>query len=269
MNGDGSLPLEHLVQAITAQLDRAQETMALKARAGMPLTFAVKDLSLDLRTHVEVRGVEVRLRPAGPGEVETSVLRLALTTITSPMIEENTFVSADHDDVSLDELLPDASEDDRRRLEWAGIRTVGQLREIERSAGGDVLQRVSALPVDRLRSALQRASRPAISEVVTEAAPTADAPQRLRLRGRNLKQDVAPTVRLGGRQARVLESGDRELLVEAMGAVDNELVEVETEAGLASALGAIITNGHGVAADEPIGWIGDADIDADDDEVVP
>src|SRR3712207_2585929 len=116
MNGrDDGLPLEHFVQAVTSQLDRAQETMALKARAGLPLTFAVKDLTLDLRTHVEMSGSEVRIRPAGPGEGDASTLHLALTTITRPMIEENTIVATDDtDSPTLEEVLPDVSEDERR-----------------------------------------------------------------------------------------------------------------------------------------------------------
>ena len=48
---DAGLPIEEFIQAITSQLDRTQEALALKADAGLPLTFAVRDLSLDLRTH--------------------------------------------------------------------------------------------------------------------------------------------------------------------------------------------------------------------------
>jgi len=51
----GGVPIEQFIQALTTQLDRAQNAMALKAEnLDLPLTFAVKDLSLDLRTHVEV-----------------------------------------------------------------------------------------------------------------------------------------------------------------------------------------------------------------------
>ena len=47
MNGrDPGLPIENFIQALTSQLDRAQAALALKARAGLPLTFAVKDLTL-------------------------------------------------------------------------------------------------------------------------------------------------------------------------------------------------------------------------------
>jgi len=52
---EGSVPIEDFVQALQAQLDRAQRAMHTKARnLNLPLTFAVKDISIDLRTHVEV-----------------------------------------------------------------------------------------------------------------------------------------------------------------------------------------------------------------------
>jgi hypothetical protein len=86
----GGVPIEQFIQALTTQLDRAQNAMALKAEnLDLPLTFAVKDLSLDLRTHVEVVKSVVRIRPAAPGDVDASTLHLSLTTITKPMIREN------------------------------------------------------------------------------------------------------------------------------------------------------------------------------------
>src|SRR6185295_19091005 len=89
-NGDHSVPIEQFIQALQTQLDRAQTAMAIKAEnLDLPLTFAVKDLSLELRTHVEVVRSEVRIRPAGPGDGDASTLHLALTTITRPMIKEN------------------------------------------------------------------------------------------------------------------------------------------------------------------------------------
>ncbi|MGH7451623.1 MAG: hypothetical protein ACRENG_09785, partial [bacterium] len=64
-NNDNSLPIEQFIQALTSQLDRAQDALRLKA-VNRPLTFAVKDLTLDLRSHLEISGSVVRIRPAGP-----------------------------------------------------------------------------------------------------------------------------------------------------------------------------------------------------------
>ena len=83
------LPLEEFIQALSSQLDRAQTSLRLKSRS-LPLTFAVKDLSIDLRAHFDVINGAVCVRSPSAGETETSVLHLAFTTITRPVIEENT-----------------------------------------------------------------------------------------------------------------------------------------------------------------------------------
>ena len=223
---NGGLPIENFIQALTSQLDRAQSTMALKARAGLPLTFAVKDLTLDLRTHVEMVGAAVRIRPAEPGETEASTLHLALTTITRPMIEENTLeLQAKPDEPSLKEVLGgDVTEDEQRRLEWAGVYTAGQLRDLERHAGTEAIHRVSQLPVDRLRRALQLASEPAITRVVPafppEQTPYDESPAGeeeplpvLRVHGRNLLEHGPPRVSIGGEHVHVLSASEDELVV--------------------------------------------------------
>jgi hypothetical protein len=232
---DDGLPLEQFIQALTSQLDRAQETMALKARAGLPLTFAVKDLALDLRTHVEMQDSVVRIRPAGAGDGDASTLRLTLTTITRPMIEENTrVIDETPDEPSLKEVLgDDITDDDARRLEWAGIRTVRQLREVGGRSGVGAIERVAMLPVDRLRAALSRASAPRLGRVVPDrvAMPSDPEPPRLRIGGSNLVQDRVPRVRIGGRPVPVLDASSEEIVVQP--AVDqlSGLLEVETAPG--------------------------------------
>src|SRR5262245_38214539 len=120
MNGsESAVPIEDFVQALQAQLDRAQRAMHIKAKnLNLPLTFAVKDIAIDLRTHVEVVKNQVRVRPAGPGDHDASLLHLSLTTVTRPMIEENAF-PMDANEERLDEVK-EIPEEDRRKLEWAG-----------------------------------------------------------------------------------------------------------------------------------------------------
>ena len=182
---DAGLPLEHFIQALTSQLDRAQATMALKARAGLPLTFAVKDLTLDLRTHVEMVGSVVRLRPAGPGDRDASTLHVSLTTITRPMIEENTsqVLATSPDEPSIKDVLgADVTDEEQRRLEWAGVYTVSQLRDVEQHSGAEAIERVSQLDVGRLRRALQMADQPYVSRVVAERPEVADLDDAIRRR---------------------------------------------------------------------------------------
>lgn len=233
MNRGDGLPIEQFIQALASQLDAVQETMAVKARAGLPLTFAVKDLSLDLRAHVDMSGSAVLIRPAGPTDTTASTLRLSLTTITRPMIEENTRpLSSDAGEPSLQEVLgDDITDEERRRLEWAGIRNVAQLREVQRSAGPEVLGRVAQLPVDRLRMALENASRPVIRDVRADLT-NPDRPPGLRISGDNLTSGQPARVRVGGLPARVRLATPKELVVEPVGGVLAGTLEVETEDGM-------------------------------------
>lgn len=232
MSRNDGLPVDQFVQALASQLDSVQQTMAVKARAGLPLTFAVKDFSLDLRAHVEMAGSVVHIRPAGPADTAASTLHLSLTTITRPMIDENTrSLSADADEPTLKEALgDDLTEDDQRRLEWAGIRSVSQLREVQRSAGPEVIGRVAQLPVDRLRMALENIGRPRIRDVSALIHPEPRPPE-LRIRGDNLASKLPAQVRIGGLPARVRLATPTELVVEPPDGLLAGSLEIESELG--------------------------------------
>jgi hypothetical protein len=172
---DAGIPFDVFIQAITEQLDKAQAAMAVKARiAKLPLTFAVKDVALDLRAFVQIVDDDLYVRPAGPGDKDASTLRLGLTTITKPMIEENAVdFRAEDPKFSLREALGDKLSDaDERRLERIGVRTVRQLTELKRSAGADVIARLARMPVNRLQQALLAAALPRVqSDVPATASP--------------------------------------------------------------------------------------------------
>jgi hypothetical protein len=220
MNRDATLRLEDFIQAVQSQLDNAQAAMAVKARnLNLPLTFAIKDINLDLRAHVEFADSEIRIRPAGPGEKEASVFHLVFTAITRPAIEENAigFAQDDPDDQSLDELGDDLTSDERKRLEWAGVRTVKQFQEAQERGSVHTIGRVTNLPVERLRKALERASAPLVQRV-EPVAPSPEGngaePPLMRVTGRNLvRGGIFPQVRIGDRPVSVLRSSPNELLL--------------------------------------------------------
>lgn len=242
MNRDATLPLENFVQAVQSQLDKAQTAMAVKARnLNLPMTFAIKDISLDLRAHVEFSNGEIRIRPAGGEETQASVFHLVFTGITRPMIEENAVAFTDDpDEQSIDELGDELSIEDQRKLEWAGITTVRKLREIEEEGGSNMVGRVTNLPVSRLRKALQRAASPLVSQVVpidSEADDPADFKKILRVRGRNLIKDgEQPRVKIAGRPVSILKSSDKELLLAPDSAQWSGEIHVETGHGFANAM---------------------------------
>ncbi len=218
MSREATLPLEDFIKAVQAQLDQAQRAMAIRARnAGLPLTFAVKDISMDLRAQVEFHAGQVRIRPAAAGDPHASVLHFVFTGITRPMIDENAAaLSEAADDPGLEALDSELTEEERRRLEWAGIRSVGKLRELTESGADREVAHVATLPVERLRKALERTSAPLVDQVLPVARAPDDPPGQpglIRLRGRNLRGAGLPRVAIGGRAVPVVQATDREIVV--------------------------------------------------------
>lgn len=213
-NSGAALPLENFIQAVQSQLDKAQTAMAVKAHnLNLPLTFAIKDVTLDLRAQVEFTAGEIRIRPAGAADAQASLFHLVFAAITRPMIEENAVAFGDGPhDTSLDELGDGLSDEDRRKLEWVGVRTVAKLKESMARGGDQAIGRVTNLPVDRLRKALERASAPVIDHIVPVRGDDGDPPL-LRVRGRNLMQGSLPSVTLANEPVAVVKASPDELLI--------------------------------------------------------
>ena len=211
---DAGVPFDLFIQSLTEQLDKAQAAMAVKARIGkLPLTFAVKEVSLDLRAFVQLVDDDVYLRPAGPGESEASSIKLQLTTITKPMIEENAVdFSAEDPKFSLKEALGDKiSDEEQRRLERIGVRTVQQLNELKAQAGTDVIARLSRMPVNRLQQALLHAAAPRVARIETPAADAGGSGSgdvRVHLMAPGLRPDRLPRVRAAGESVPVIAAHD-------------------------------------------------------------
>jgi hypothetical protein len=218
VTGDTALPLEHFIQAVQSQLDNAQTAMAMKARnLNLPLTFAIKDITLDLRAHVDFSRSEIRIRPAGAADQAASVFHLVFAAITRPMIEENAIAFAENPhDESIDTLKDDLSDDERKRLEWSGVRTVSKLRELQAQGADRTVERITGLSPDRLRRALARSSAPMVAEVSPADPPSGDLPDalaRLRVRGRNLTRNGPPSVTIGGEPVSIVSAADHEVVI--------------------------------------------------------
>ncbi len=214
-----AVALEDFIQAVQSQLDTAQARMTLKAQNDkLPLTFAIRDISMDLKAHVEVQSGEIRIRPAGPADTSASTLHVVFAVITKPMIDENAVQLAvdDKDEVPLDELGDTLDEEERRRLDWIGVRTVSKLNEISKRGLGRSVGRITNLPIDKLESVLARASRPMVDSVERDSSSngTDALRQRLKLRGRNfLKDGVPPKIAVDGRPVSVVRASGDELVL--------------------------------------------------------
>ena len=173
MSSEGSFLVEDFINAITTQLDRVQDALRLKA-VNRPLTYALKDISLDLHVFVEVdvQG-NVRFRSSGPNEVGASTINLGFTTITRPMIEENTVSLAMSRSPNLDEI--GLGDDERKRLEQLGVRNAAQLQKLGQSTSTTSVARLTGIPVDRLKNALSL-GKPSVTQVSPVHPPVKPPP---------------------------------------------------------------------------------------------
>lgn len=220
MPGDNGFLVEEFIDAITTQLDRVQDTLRLKA-VNRPLTYALKDLQLDLKVFIDMdREGRVRFRSAGAEDAGASVVHFGFTTITKPMIEENTISMTAARSASLDEL--GLKPDEQRRLARMGVSNLAQLQKLGSSTGVSTMSRLTDVPLDRIRSALQQGA-PAVHSVqpapraspairtapvvpplrpLPERNPVLRIPagsQRMTLFGRNLMdEDAPPRISLDG-----------------------------------------------------------------------
>jgi hypothetical protein len=158
-------PIEDFLEAITAQLDQTQDALRLKA-VNRPLTFALKDFNVDLKVFVEMeQNGRVSFRPAGPNEEGASTVSIGFTTITRPMIEENTVSMEMSQAPTLGEL--GLKREEQSQLAKIGVRNAAQLKTLQRSAGEETLSRHTGIDILRIRQALNMA-RPQVEDVTAE-----------------------------------------------------------------------------------------------------
>lgn len=169
--GGGGFLVEDFIQSITTQLDRVQDSLRIKA-VNRPLTYALKELHLELKVFIDLDPTgNVRLRASSGNETGASLISMDFTTITKPMIEENTVSLASSRSTPLDML--GLSSEEAARLERLGVTNLAQLDRLKGSTSVTAVSRLSDVPIDRLRRALQVGP-----PVVRSITPTPPPPVR-------------------------------------------------------------------------------------------
>ncbi|MGD8859536.1 MAG: hypothetical protein PVI30_05950 [Myxococcales bacterium] len=221
--GDGNRPwnLERFLDALILELDKAQDTLAVKS-LNRKLTYTVRDVALDLHIFPSYDGDEVRFVTASPGDEGASRISMQLGSITDRQIRDNTREPVSRDEVSIEEV-EGIDEPTRKSLESMGVRSVDDLERMERfnvKVESELQRKGGKKAVSnykRLATMIQQSRRtrnpPRVGRVSLSLGH--DGGQELRVTGDNLvlsaEHPALPLAELDGERLDVTESGPREL----------------------------------------------------------
>jgi hypothetical protein len=128
MSGNESWQLESFVDALVVELDKTRETLGVKA-INQPLSYTVKDMSMDLQIFPTFSDDVVSFTTAQPGETGASTLNLQLTAITDRQVRESTKRPPTSGDIGLDDV--DIEPAVKKELRKVGVRSVADLQRME------------------------------------------------------------------------------------------------------------------------------------------
>src|SRR5882672_6598183 len=123
--GNRAWKLQSFLDSLVVELDRAQDTLALKA-VNRPLTYTVKDVALDLQIFPAYDGEAVRFTTAAAGQTGASKITVTLGSITDRMIRESAPAPPTGDDVLLDDVK-EIDPETRRTLSAVGVKSAKDL----------------------------------------------------------------------------------------------------------------------------------------------
>lgn len=199
--------LESFVDSLVVELDRARETLAVKS-VNRPLSYAVKDMSLDLQIFPTFEGNSVRFRTAEPGQEGYSTITLQLASITDQQIRATSKPPPGRDEVPIEQapIDPDAVQ----RLRRLGVRSVDDIEKLEERNVDLQSATHGAVDYTKLANMIRQARRGKTPPAVQSASvkPTPDGPV-LRIHGANLSvsQEHEPVAVVNNRLAQVLNFG--------------------------------------------------------------
>lgn len=128
MSSNRSWKIESFIDSLTVELDKVRDTLAIKA-INKPLTYSVKDISLDLQIFPEYDGNNVKFTTAKPGQDGASKLSVQLGSITDRQVRETSKVPSKND-ISLDSI-EEIDEETKEDLKKIGISTYEDLKKTQ------------------------------------------------------------------------------------------------------------------------------------------
>lgn len=128
--GNTSWNLERFLDSLIIELDKAQDTLAVKG-INRRLTYTVKDMEIDLHVFPQYTGRRVVFKTAKPGETGASKLSIQLGSITDRQIKEHTADPVSKDEITIDEI-EDLDEDTKDAMRSIGVNSTDDLMRMER-----------------------------------------------------------------------------------------------------------------------------------------
>lgn len=173
--------LEAFLDSFILELDKARDTLAVKGM-NQPLTYTVRDVSLDLHIFPEYDGRRIKFTTAMPGDEGASKVSIQLGSITDRQIRQTTKEPVKDDDISLDDV-EDIDEEEKDALRSIGVTSFKDLEKLEqRNVKLDKIPKVrekmknfSSL-ADRLKQVRSGRTSRSMSEI--PEVPVVPAPER-------------------------------------------------------------------------------------------
>lgn len=206
--------LESFLDSLIVELDKARETLAVKA-VNKPLTYAVKDVNLEMQLFPSFDGRKVKFVTAQPGETGASKIAIQLGSITDQQIRKTTKKPISKGDISID-TIEEMDTDTKDSLRKMGVTSVNDLAEIEKK--NIDLQKVSKEKVNyrKLSGLLQKARRGNFPPSVRNVSFSMSGGEPvLKIEGDNFLLDdkYEPVAVLNGELADVISSSKSNILL--------------------------------------------------------
>lgn len=205
--------LESFLDSMIVELDKARETLALKA-INKPLTYAVKDISMDLQLFPTYDGDNVKFITAQPGQAGASKVSIQLGSITDQQVRETSRVPTKND-ISID-TIEGLDESTKKNLKKIGVTSVKDVEKIEKK--NIDLAKTGKVDTDyrNLTGLIEKARRAKVPPTVSKVSVTKsiDGPV-LELEGKNLSiaKKYVPVAVVNDQLAEVLSHKPNKLLI--------------------------------------------------------
>lgn len=211
--GGPSWRLNSFLDSLIMELDRAQDTLALKG-LNRRLTYTVRDLNLELQLFPDYDGKELRFATAGPGESGAAKIAFQLGSITDRQIRETTTEPPSKDDIAI-EVMDDIDDDTKQDLRRIGVTTVRDIERMEKR-NVDLKRAGGSVDYGKLANIINRSRRRQNAPVVAKAMLVGDeAAPHLALEGANLASASSvgdfPVAQLNGTPVTFVSASAREL----------------------------------------------------------